>query len=79
MLIPVRCPTCQASVGHIAPQLREEKRKRILDECKKQSLKYDGALTSVDIRLDDLFDNLAIDHLCCRSHLTTILEFRDFK
>ena len=88
MLTPPRCPTCGLPIGDVAVIYRELRRRLFEETLKKKGKK--GALkfrvlptqVVVDARLkismDAVLAGLQINDDCCRMHLSTVMDWRDY-
>lgn len=82
MLIPVRCITCGYPIGRVAALFRQIRAKRVAEQLKGRMVIPTQTMIDAHLQIDmsDVFDLLGIskDPDCCRVHLATAMDFRDY-
>lgn len=82
MLIPVRCFTCGYPIGRVAALFRFIRARRVREYLKGRQVIPTQVMADAQLQIDmsDVFDRLAIprDSDCCRVHLTSAMDFRDY-
>lgn len=82
MLIPIRCITCGYPIGKIAALFRTIRAARVKEYLKGRAIVPTQTLIDAHLHIDmsDVFAKLGIpaDPDCCRTHLSTAMDFRDY-
>jgi DNA-directed RNA polymerase subunit N (RpoN/RPB10) len=80
MLIPILCPTCGGAIGHIASIFRKIRRDRAQAQLNKTGTLPQHAMVDGTLELDmtDVIVRLGITADCCRGHLATAMDIRDY-
>jgi|694.fasta_scaffold80581_2 DNA-directed RNA polymerase subunit N (RpoN/RPB10) len=81
MLPYIRCTTCgSATIGNVALIFEELRNKKIKEICEKHNISplMLSASPHGDIDLVDIFEELHIDHICCRMSITSNIKFIDY-
>lgn len=77
MLPPVRCFSCGLPIGDVAPEFRRLMNKRLFE-----NINCDTKQVTADINRNivasDILDSLGIITDCCRMHLITGMDWRDY-
>lgn len=76
----IRCTTCNNSIGEYHEIFQSVKNDIYRTELEKLNITDPAALeisNIISIELNDLFDELKIERYCCRSCLTTNVNFDD--
>ncbi len=78
MLTPVVCK-CGLPVADVATVYREIRQQRAKEALKKNNCTPPQAMISPNLNIDmsDVLKDLRVDRDCCRTTLTTAMDFRD--
>jgi len=80
MLVPIRCFTCGYPIGDIAEIFRHIRIERVRAHIQATSETPMQAIIDnySEINMRDVTDSLGIVASCCRTHLITAQDFRDY-
>ena len=82
MLIPCRCFSCGYPIGRVAALFRVIRAKRVKEYLKGRLVVPAQVLVDAHMQIDmsDVFKRLAIpdDPNCCRIHLSTAMDMREY-
>lgn len=82
MLTPCRCLTCGYPIGRVAALFRLIRAKRVKAYLKDRQVLPTQTLVDAQLHIDmsDVFDRLGIpkDPDCCRTHLATAMDMREY-
>lgn len=81
MLTPVVCITCGSPLGCKAPFYRAIRNSRVREALEKTGVRPSQAslqAAALQIDMKDILERLGVDLDCCRMHLSTIMDWRDY-
>lgn len=80
MLVPTTCLSCGCSIGHLAPAFAAAREKRVKKAFGAAGTVPEKAAQNMKLSVDcsDLFDKLGVRYDCCRMHLATAMDWRDY-
>jgi DNA-directed RNA polymerase subunit N (RpoN/RPB10) len=80
MLVPIRCITCGYPIGRVAVLFRQIRAKRVAELLKGRMVIPTQTMIDAQLQIDmsDIFELLGIHLDCCRVHLGTAMDFRDY-
>jgi DNA-directed RNA polymerase subunit N (RpoN/RPB10) len=80
MLAPIVCFTCGSPVGDKSVLFRHLRAARVRDTLAKRDTAAALAMADGGLRIDcsDILELLGIKHDCCRAHLITAMDYRDY-
>jgi len=80
MLTPIVCLACGFPIAHVAEPYRSIRRKRMEKALNDKEVLPEHAPLDPDLRvsMEDILAEFGIIYLCCRTHLATALNFRDY-
>lgn len=80
MLVPVACLSCGCQIGHVAAIFRRMREERIKAQLAALDTIPERAAENLRASMDisDLMDKLGIKYDCCRMHLSSNMDWREF-
>ena len=84
MLVPPVCLTCGCAIGDKAVLFKAMHRKKVKEALEQanpgEPIHPGRAAESMALNMDasDILDKLRIRNDCCRTHLTTSMDWRDY-
>ena len=73
----IKCPTCNNSIGEYTELFKFLKKKKFEELKTKTSIynyQYDE---NINISFEDIYDDLKLNKICCRSNISMYIEFPD--
>lgn len=80
MLVPVCCFSCCASLGHVAELFRVLRRAQVERKLEEKNTAPEMAAVNPEVFADcrDIFEALQVRPDCCRAHLSTSMDLREY-
>ena len=80
MLPYIVCLGCGYPLGDIAPLYKHIQKTRVEQELIKKNILPHNALGSanMEVKMGDVLDALCLTKMCCRIHLSTVLDYKNY-
>ncbi len=80
MLTPILCFTCGCPIGDVAPLFRRLRAARAAAALAARGTAPAQAATDYGLTIDcsDILESLGVLYDCCRAHLVTAMDYRDY-